>query len=299
MSKKRGSLLVAASDALGLKFSRKKQTPIPARYPPNTTFLPDIIEITAHRTDAESEERERLREEAAHCLGISVDQDTRSAIQTTEDDLGNADDPATASATRSHADPDIPNYSTNSLPSPTRSTTFDSRRSDSAMMHYRSSSAPLIPIPPFPASVHSLQELKQLSSSLPKYYPPNNLRIFALSKNWKARYVILTSPAIPMSNNCEPAVSYLHVFKSSSSEEREIERLEINEKSVVFIAEEDVGGRNRVIKVGGGEDYGTRKGQVIEDDRITWFFHMPDVAESQTWIAAIKNVILGQRWVGQ
>ncbi|KIL67860.1 hypothetical protein M378DRAFT_159060 [Amanita muscaria Koide BX008] len=270
LNRKRGSLLVAASDALGFKFNRKRQT-IPARLPTTTTFLPEIIEITAHRSsDAEWEERERLREEAAQCLGISVEQDTASVTQTTEEN-------------------DIANFSTNSLPSPTR------RRSGSSITHYRRASNPAIPIPSFPASIHGLKDFAQLSANLPMFYAPNSLRIFALSKNWKVRSVVLTSPAFPMTHNSEPAVSYLHIFKSSAADEREIERLEINENSVVFIAEEDVGGRRRVVKVGGGEKNGTRKNQVIEDGRITWFFHIPDLVESQKWIATIKNVILAQR----
>ena len=47
------------------------------------------------------------------------------------------------------------------------------------------------------------------------------------------------------------APSYLHMFKSSSPDEREIERLEINEESAVYVADGEVGGRKCVVKVEG------------------------------------------------
>lgn len=67
--KARGSILVAASDALGLKFGRKK-TAIIRQPPPMPYMLPGVIEISAARK--EDEERDRLREAAAHSIGLQV-----------------------------------------------------------------------------------------------------------------------------------------------------------------------------------------------------------------------------------
>ena len=298
--KKRTSLLVAATDALGIKFRRKRPS-TPARLPPNATILPDIIEIAAQPPDAESEERERLREEAAQLLGISVDPDTQSVSQTTEED-----EPSTEmfpshvsdfAARSSYTRTDMTNRSSNSLPSPTRPTLFASRRSGSIMTHNRRTSNPAPPIPPFPANVDALQEFKQFSACFPKYYAPSSLRIFAVTKNWKLRYIMLTAPLTVVAGGSEPAVSYLHLFKSAAAGETEIERLEINEDSVVFIAEDDVAGRKYVVKVGGRVAGGPKKNQVIEEGgKVMWLLQIYESEISQRWISTIKSLILGQRY---
>ena len=305
--KKRASLLVAATDVLGIKFRRKRpSTSTPVRLPPNATILPDIIEIAAHPPDAESEERERLREEAAQLLGISVDPDTQSISQNTEEE---DDGPSTemfpshvsdSEARSSYTRADTINQSSNSLPSPTRPTTFTSRRSGSVMTHNRRTSnlAPPLapPIPSFPAKVDALQEFKQFAACFPKYYPPPSLRIFAMSKSWKLRYILLTSPLTLVAGGSEPAVSYLHLFKSAAAGETEIERLEINEDSVVFIAEDDVGGRKYVVKVGGRGAGGPKKSQITDEGgKVMWLLQIYESTESQKWISTIKSLILGQR----
>uniref|UniRef100_A0A0W0F3K1 PH domain-containing protein n=1 Tax=Moniliophthora roreri TaxID=221103 RepID=A0A0W0F3K1_MONRR len=173
--------------------------------------------------------------------------------------------------------------------------------------HGRSSSIGRSPIPPFPSTPSALTHFTQLSSTFPKYHPPSSLRIFALSKQWKTRFMVLSSPPTPSlpaflsrgfgsSSNSTPPVSYLHLFKSSAGEEKEIERLEINEDSVVFVAEEEVGGRKHVIKVGGVDVGAMRKDLNQEDSgRTMWFLQMTDSVQAQKWIASIKNAILNQR----
>ena len=109
--------------------------------------------------------------------------------------------------------------------------------------------------------------------------------------------VLSSTPAVARRDS-SPPVSYLHLFKASSADEKEIERLEINEDSVVFVAEEGVGGRKHVVKVA-GVDVGARKKELNHEEggRTMWFLHISDPAEAQKWITAIKNVILGQRYV--
>ena len=93
-----------------------------------------------------------------------------------------------------------------------------------------------------------------------------------------------------------PAVSYLHLFKSSSPDERELERLEINEDSVVSVSEEDVGGRRQVIKVGGADVGAMKKEYTYDEGGYTmWLLQITDQAEAQQWITNIKGAILGQR----
>lgn len=108
--------------------------------------------------------------------------------------------------------------------------------------------------------------------------------------------MVLSSPITLLSRGAAPTVSYLHLFKSPGAEEKELERLEINEESVVFVAEEEVGGRRHVVKVGGTDVGAMRKEMNHEEGgRTMWFLQLTDPAEAQKWIAMIKNAILGQR----
>jgi hypothetical protein len=293
--KSRGSLLVAASDALNFKFGQKRKSTRPSATP---TLLPEVIEISAPRRDEEVEERERLRDAAAQSIGLDPvllhdalskeeesveEQDAESTIPDGQDvDVRISEHVATSPVNSVH--------STTILQPPGR------RRSGSALSHSRNHSIVPAYIPPFPTTPSVLTPSVQISSTLPKYYPPSSLRIFALSKHWKTRFMILSSPASLRGSG--PTVSYLHLFKSSGADERELERLEINEDSVVFVSEEDVGGRKSVIKVG-GVDVGAMRKELNHEEggRTMWFLHIINPSEAQQWIASIKNAILGQRYL--
>lgn len=176
-----------------------------------------------------------------------------------------------------------------------QSTSASRLRSESVIGHSPATTN-IAPIPPYPSTVSSLTSFRQCAGTYPKYYPPSSLRMFALSRNWKHRYLMMSSPATIVTRGQTPAVSYLHVFKSSSPDEKELERLEINEGSVVFVAEEEVGGKRSVIKVGGADVGAMRKEYMInEGDHLIWLLHMQDTVDAQKWITDIKNAILGQR----
>ncbi|KAJ4482263.1 hypothetical protein J3R30DRAFT_3458062 [Lentinula aciculospora] len=184
------------------------------------------------------------------------------------------------------------------------------------------------PVPCFPSTPRALATFMQTTSSgtLPKYYPSSSLRIFAMGKQWKSRHLILTSPTnvptygsnpLPLTfvsgnNTSHVHVSYLHLFKSPSPDERELERLEINEDSVVFISEEEIGGRKGVIQVAGidlgfvteikrektsKKDNFKEKEQVKGREQMMWLFYIADPLEKQRWIESIKNKVLGQRTI--
>ncbi|KAJ7605665.1 hypothetical protein DFH06DRAFT_1348517 [Mycena polygramma] len=57
----------------------------------------------------------------------------------------------------------------------------------------------------FPASGAALGPFAALADSLPKYYPPGSLRIFALARQWKSRHPLLSVPA--------GSVSHLHLLR--------------------------------------------------------------------------------------
>ena len=141
----------------------------------------------------------------------------------------------------------------------------------------------------FPSTRAQLAIYEQLSATLLKHYPPPSLLMLALSKQWKARHVVLSVPVLA-------GASYLHIFKSNAPDERELERLAINERSVVFVNDEDVGGRRGVVRVGGVDVGALRRDLNGEENGMTMMMlQILDANESQNWINAIKNVVLGQR----
>ncbi|PBK74709.1 hypothetical protein ARMSODRAFT_1080402 [Armillaria solidipes] len=296
----RGSLLIVASDALGLKFGRRRKS---IRQTPMPIILPGVIEISAPRPDAELEERQQLRDAAAQAIGLTSSLlqpdppppplDEEEPDQTERQEFLIQSEARTA---ESAVAPRSPQHSAFSLPV---STPFLARTQPASMLtHSRSNSIAPIPIPPFPSSPAALSQFVQASASLPKYYAPPSLRIFALSKQWRSRYLVLSSPAMHVTTNSSPTVSYLHLFKTSNGEDKEVERLEINEDSVVFMAEEEVGGRKHVIKVG-GVDVGALKKDLNPEEggRTMWFLQIVNQAESQRWITNIKQLIFSQRAV--
>lgn len=144
-------------------------------------------------------------------------------------------------------------------------------------------------IPPFPATLVALRPFTELSATLPKFVPPSSLLVYALAKQWKPRTIVLTSH--PVSQK-----THVHLFKGTSKDEKEVERVEVTEDSVIFVAEEKVGGRGHVIKFF-GKDVSKERGGTIgeESSRTMWFLQITNPAESQRWIAAIKNAVLTQR----
>ena len=305
-SKLRGSL-VAASDALSLKFGRRKPS---IRPPPRQIILPGVLEISAHTQcqDEEVEERNRLREMAAQAIGlgpfmVSQGSDSR-AESTTEDEYEdrfpaseNNKIPSLGHPRSSESTPNITTRSPHdSSISESMSAQPSAGRLRSGSMLARSPTMTTAPIPPFPSTILALTLFRQSSGMYPKYYPPSSLRIFALSRSWKNRFLVLSTPAKLVMRGQIPAVSYLHLFKSSSPDERELERLEINEDSVVSVSEEDVGGRRQVIKVGGADVGAMKKEYTYDEGGYTmWLLQITDQAEAQQWITNIKGAILGQR----
>jgi hypothetical protein len=141
----------------------------------------------------------------------------------------------------------------------------------------------------FPTTRAQIAAHEQLSATLPKHYPPPSLLMLALSKQWRARHVVLSAPVLA-------GASYLHIFKSSAADERELERLEINERSVVFVNDEDVGGRRGIVRVGGVDVGALRRDLNGEENGMTMMLlQIVNTNESQNWINAIKNAVLGQR----
>ena len=273
-----------ASDALGIRFGKRRKSirqPLPPI--PMPIILPGVMEISAPRPDAEEEERQQLRDAAAQAIGL-----TSSLLQ--PDVPAVVDEPSPV-----YPEPEQPPEEPTPISPPFSVTNFRPR---SITIHSRTNSVTPIPIPAFPSSPAALSQFIQASATLPKYYTPSSLRIFALSRQWKHRHLMLTQPIGFVTTNSTPAVSYLHLFKTSGGEEKELERLEINEHSVVFVAEEEVSGRRQVVKVG-GTDVGALKKEFNHEEggRTMWFLQIRDQNEAQKWITIIKQSIFGQKYV--
>ncbi|KAJ7212248.1 hypothetical protein GGX14DRAFT_564724 [Mycena pura] len=151
----------------------------------------------------------------------------------------------------------------------------------------------ILVLPPFPASHTAITPFAALTASLPKYYPPRSLRIFALAKQWKSRHLILSVPT--------GRVSHLHLFKSEHPDDRELERLEIDADSDAFVAEAVAPSSSldltHVVKVA-GKDVGARRRDWNPTDdaaRTVWLLHLATPADAQRWISVIKAAIFEQR----
>ncbi|KAH9936672.1 uncharacterized protein B0H18DRAFT_1114029 [Fomitopsis serialis] len=136
--------------------------------------------------------------------------------------------------------------------------------------------APSAELPGFPSTRSALESFVQLQARMAKHYPPPSFLKLTLARQWKYRVLVLTSAA--QGSAC------LHVFKTGVSDERELERLPVGVDTVVFVADEDVGGRRGVVRVGRPDGAG-----------MDMALHMADSAQAQEWIAVIKQAVLSQR----
>ncbi|KAF9077544.1 hypothetical protein BDP27DRAFT_1413256 [Rhodocollybia butyracea] len=314
------------------RFGRKKKPP--PRQNPNlrmNLILPDVLEISAANSistppagddvnnpleDEEARERDRLREEAAQALGLARHRDEYSESGHSvgsngtlrEEGLEHIDASAPNNEYRYRRSPLTSTTSLHplSLTSPTIANRNRSGSMPPAFQPQPQSAPQITPVPPFPSTPRALTSFTQAASSgiLPKYYPSSSLRIFTFNKQWKGRHLVLTSPvALLLSGRVH--VSYLHLFKSASPDERELERLEINEDSVVFVSEEEIGGRKGVVQVA-GVDVGyvgseaqnaSSKKDVKAREQVMWLFYIVNPLEKQRWIESIKTKVFGQRTI--
>ena len=91
---------------------------------------------------------------------------------------------------------------------------------------------------------------------------------------------------------------HLHLYKSPAPNEREVERLQINGDSLVFISDEEIAGKRSVVKIVGLDVGGRRKGTTGEGNGQTMGLVLfLDSVDSQSWIDALKNAAADQRYI--
>ncbi|KAI0286154.1 hypothetical protein BC826DRAFT_1109112 [Russula brevipes] len=311
----RGSILGAASDAL--RFGRRRKSiKAPPPPPQPRLLLPEVIEVRASAPtptfdEDEEAEREQLRAAAVQSVGFDVnisrppdhlhtafgDQGDLNEKEEGHDDAnerenGHASPPVSPTSLTSAA-----NSGVSDVPGSPHTVRPRGRMSSPAAVRVTqptltpTMTSPTAEMLAFPSTRAQISAHEQLSATLPKHYPPPSLLMLALSKQWRARHVVLSAPVLA-------GASYLHVFKSSAADERELERIEINERSVVFVNDDDVGGRRGVVRVGGMDVGALRRELNGEENGMTMMMlQIVDANESQNWINAIKNAVLGQRSV--
>ncbi|KAF8527495.1 hypothetical protein BU17DRAFT_61633 [Hysterangium stoloniferum] len=282
--------------------------------------LGDVIEIGRSQTqstlmhDNDSEnadaERERLRDAAAHALGLGISKDTASSA---------TPDPSHSDSTENT--PASPYYhptvlSPSSHPSLTTSTNNHSHTTVHTNPHLQRSDSDTLP--PYPCTLAALMPFLQASVALHKLYPSHTFLALSLNraKQWKVRYVVLTSPSpnLPSkrthSHTLLTRQSYLHLFKNAVPDpgEMELDRLEINEDSVVYIAEQDVAGKRGVMNVGGRDMTAEKLNasrrnmnststeiNLEEMGRTMWLLKLSTEQDTQRWMGQIKASVLLQR----
>lgn len=150
-------------------------------------------------------------------------------------------------------------------------------------------------LPRYPAALSSFHSLIQTSSPLLKFYPsPTPFLILSRSRQWKTRYLVLTS--IQPHGERGGTESYLHLFKTGASDEKELERLSIQQDSVVYIADEEIGGgRQYIVKVGGRQANGMTNAKKETAPPVVWLLQMPDATHMQRWIQFVKSSVFMQR----
>jgi len=231
-------------------------------------------------------ERERLRDAAAQAVGLAgtTPSDPTAVAANTRDDVS-----VMSSAARS-----------------AKRTTIMSIPQPSSQANQNMSA-----LPPYPATLSSLQPFIQHSSALLKYHPSQSAFLkLQRSRQWKLRHLVLTSFRCPSESDSSvgPGDSathaQLHLFKSSNGDEKEIERLGINQDSVIYVADGGFAGNKEfVVKVAGflcGEGSSASSNHSPSTATIAptvWLLHLPDLVQMQRWIQFIKSSVLTQRCV--
>lgn len=325
LKKNRTSLLVTASDTI-FAFGTRRRASSVLRKPSSKSNPPDdseppILDIRSNPAEPEdeAEEREVLRNAAARAIGLDVEprtEDPPSFREEDEDDMQTVEDGLSPSI-RSLGQPRIKPFPFDSVSlshslarnMPTPASSAASLGGDTTQQHPPNPSR-FPTLPQFPCSISSLTAFSQTSSTLLKHYPGGSF-FLGRSRQWKNRHLVLTSlkpPPSPDRSDDPDTQAHLHLFRSSSGDERELERMKINEDSMVFVTDEgsEVVGKKFVLKVGGLNAGGTANKDRAprtppstskeEDFKIMWLLQCSDSATVQRWIGFVKTAILVQRF---
>ena len=298
----RNSILQSAGDALGFRLNKRKRMSTISNHGQSPSYTDShskqtpsifddvVLEISANGNNgfypqptlveyaeddsAEREARERLRDAAAQAVGLPQ-ASTNPNFYSTSTTMTNG----------------APNYSeppTEHRPTPARTHSGKSRGSMMKTAGTTTGSG----LPRYPCTLSSMQSHVQNAATLQKFNSnPSPFLILSRSRQWKTRYIAITSIEQKYPRRTE---SHLHLFKSGALDDRELERIRIHTHSIVYVADEEVGGgRQFVIKIGGMTVDASSK----DTGPTTWLLQMPDSIQMQRWIQIVKNAVLLQKYV--
>ncbi|KIM22764.1 hypothetical protein M408DRAFT_28413 [Serendipita vermifera MAFF 305830] len=301
----RNSILQTAGDALGFRLNKRKRMSTVSSHGQSPSYsgslnkhTPSIfddvvLEISANGTggfyppptvleyaeedSAEREARERLRDAAAQAVGLS------HATTNTNTNFYTA--PAVMSS-GPHQYKDTTSVDQH-RPAPAETHSGKSRGS---MLKTTTIGPIKSGLPRYPGTLSSIQTHVQNSAHLLKYHAsPSPFLILSRSKQWKTRYIVITSIE---HKNPRRTEAHLHLFKAGAPDDRELERMRIHTKSIVYVADEEVGGgRQFVLKIGGNGVDSSNK----DLGPTSWLLQMHDSTSMQRWIQIVKNAVLLQK----
>jgi hypothetical protein len=308
----RNSILQTAGDALGFRLNKRKRvSTVSSRGGQSPSSFGDklgpsifddvVLEISANGNgfhhpplsplppllptsipEDDSAERERLRHAAAQAVGLP---------QPTSNFYGSPSYPMTnghygdSSTTMEYTPP--------AAAAGARISSGKRRSGPTKSTGSLTTTTTVSALPRYPATLPSMQNHVQNGANVLKYHSSASpFLILSRSRQWKTRYIVVTSTILQQQPRRTEL--HLHLFKSAVSDDRELERMRIHTNSVVYVADEEVGGgRQFVLKIGGiAVDAGGK-----EVGPASWLLQMPDSAQMQRWIQIVKNAVLLQKYV--
>lgn len=141
-----------------------------------------------------------------------------------------------------------------------------------------------------PIEVTDLKSDYRSAEQLAKFF--NQPSTFLRHKEWKSRYIILTS--FPLSTNPPTYLPTLHSFKSAGPLEKELERLELTASTLVFVPE-DQPGKPYALRISGllpreRDEMGQLKRGPRKEE--SWTLAMDNAASLTEWMVLLKGSIV-------
>ncbi len=167
------------------------------------------------------------------------------------------------------------------------------------------------PILPFPCLLSSLKPHIRYTSAVSKYYAPPSFVTFlgpnkGSTRHWKSRHLVLTSATSAVTSSTTGGqvyvrTDYLHLFKGSFPDDKEVDRLLLTDSAAVMLPSErdHLGARQCVVKVNGHNAKSIKqdeRGTLILQGETIWLFQCPDSQTMQKWLVSIRDAILNYRY---
>ncbi|KAF8993777.1 hypothetical protein BDQ17DRAFT_1367888 [Cyathus striatus] len=148
-------------------------------------------------------------------------------------------------------------------------------------------------LPLFPCNLYSLNLYRQYAASILKY---TALSVTSFSRSqWKTRYLVLSVPVFGQYlKSASPGVAYLHLFKSSAPDAEEVDRLRIDDETLVISSEPNTTGDKHTIRVCGINARNTKQSENKSQELTTWRIQIHGNLEARTLKTVIRDSVREQ-----